>query len=712
MSIDPYAPCPCGSGKKLKFCCADLAADIEKIHRMIEGDQPHAALRHVEQTLAKDPQRASLLDLKAVIELSLDEVESAAETVARFLAAHPNSPSALADQAILLARTEGGRAAVMPLQKAFAAIEQEMPRRVLEAVGAVGHALLVEGHIVAAQAHLWLYTAVARHNDTRALELLVGLNQNAGLPMLLRDRQRLRDWPADAPWRSQAVAASQLADVGRWYEATGIIDQLGQEHGPDPALVYNRAVLGGWLADERALVAGLHAYARLDVSHDDAVEAEAVAQLLDSGVSDPQVDTVKLTYDVNDLESLETLLIDDPRTESYDSEFAGMTANDGPKTRGAFLLLDRAEPESGDQLTRDEVPSVLGFLSVYGRQTDRPERLEMIVDRGKGFDAAVETLAAVGGSALGAQSGEEVVGHSTEVEQALSWRWHFPASTPPALRRELLTNERREAIVNRWPDVARAVLDGKTPREAKDDANLAVPLAALVLILEQGSNNYEQSDAIAELRQELGLPQPEPIAAADVDVPLLPLARAGRLDFSAVEDDDLVQFYRRAMIANATVAIQSACRESIRRPSLGNKLPRAEAYRRLIGFESDSTKALQLLGEARQVATDAGESTAEWDVMELEIHISDADVEQVRRVLGEIDQRHRDNPDVAAAVYRLLYEAGIIQPDDLAGPQPIPESAGEFVPAAQVAAEENRIWTPGDDVATAGGQQSKLWTPS
>ena len=70
MAVDHYAMCPCGSGKKLKFCCSDLVGEIEKIHRMIEGEQPRAALRHVEQTLASHPGRASLLDLKATLEMS------------------------------------------------------------------------------------------------------------------------------------------------------------------------------------------------------------------------------------------------------------------------------------------------------------------------------------------------------------------------------------------------------------------------------------------------------------------------------------------------------------------------------------------------------------------------------------------------------------------------------------------------------------------
>ena len=98
MSLDPYARCPCGSGKKLKFCCADLAGDIEKIHHMITGEQPHAALRHVEQALERLPGRASLLDLQAMLEVSLNELEKAETTVQVFLQAHPHNPSALADQ--------------------------------------------------------------------------------------------------------------------------------------------------------------------------------------------------------------------------------------------------------------------------------------------------------------------------------------------------------------------------------------------------------------------------------------------------------------------------------------------------------------------------------------------------------------------------------------------------------------------------------------
>src|SRR3989304_1412999 len=119
MAVDPYAPCPCGSGKKLKFCCTDLVGEIEKIHRMIEGDQPRAALRHAEQTLAKSPGRASPLDLKAALEVWLDRIAGARLTVKGFVPKHPDSATAHACQALLLAETGDAPAAVRSLQRAM-----------------------------------------------------------------------------------------------------------------------------------------------------------------------------------------------------------------------------------------------------------------------------------------------------------------------------------------------------------------------------------------------------------------------------------------------------------------------------------------------------------------------------------------------------------------------------------------------------------------
>jgi tetratricopeptide (TPR) repeat protein len=707
MPVDPYALCPCGSGKKLKFCCGDLAGEIEKIHRMIEGDQPRAALRHVELALAKNPGRASLLDLKAALELSLQEVQAARVTVDEFVKKHPDSSTAHACQALLLAETGDAPAAVRSLQRALALLDHDMPQRVLEAIGIVGRALLATGHVVAAQAHLWLHAAIAPEEDMRSRELLVGLNHYSGLPLILRDQLHFRAWPADAPWAGEAQQAADLADHGRWQQATAIIERLGQKYGADPTLVYNRALLGGWLADEKALVAGLHAFAQMDVPLDDAVEAEAIAQLLDPDRRDEQLDSLLQSYDVCDLDALVGRFASDPHVESFEVDPAAL-ASDGPRPRNTYVLLDKPLPSTGADLSRSDVPCLAGVIAVYGRQTDRRERLELTIDKGPTFEATVSILKQVAGDALGELVEERVVGQVSATEQALNWRWQFPRDTPPELRRRLLAEERYAAIVERWPEVRRPALGGKSPREAANEADLRTPLMAAVLILEQGGKNDRNAAAIEELRSNLNLPQPETIDGASIDGASLPLVRVTRLKIETVTDDNLVKLYRRAILAGADAAVARVAQESVRRPSIAERIRPADAYRRMIAAEGDLDRALELLDEARAWSKSAGESAANWDLTELQLHIVTGNASRFQETLERIEREHLDDPLVAQELYQILYEAGMIPGEGQPMPQPREVESAEVGTLPDPGGA--RIWTP--DSERPAGKKTSLWTPS
>ena len=381
MPVDPYAICPCGSGKKLKFCCSDLVGEIEKIHRMIEGEQPRAALRHVEQTLATHPGRASLLDLKATLELSLGEIDAARETVEKFVATNADSPTAHACQALLLAETGEVRPAIDSLQRALALVEREMPMRVYEALGSVGGAALEAGHILAAQAHLWLHAALAPKEDTRAREVLAALNHYSGLPLLFRDQLRFRPWPQDAPWKEEAEKASRLADHGKWQQAVAAIDRLGAKYGADPTLVFNRALLGGWLADDRALVAGLHAFAQLEVPLDDAVEAEAIAQLLDQDLKEQRIDTTIQAFAINDLDTLTSRLLSDKRIQPFEMNPEMFAEREQPRPRNTYRVArsGRCRKRASRPHARRRTPDRRRHRSL--RPANRSARAARIDDR-------------------------------------------------------------------------------------------------------------------------------------------------------------------------------------------------------------------------------------------------------------------------------------------------------------------------------------------
>jgi hypothetical protein len=127
----------------------------------------------------------------------------------------------------------------------------------------------------------------------------------------------------------------------------------------------------------------------------------------------------------------------------------------------------------------------------------------------------------------------------------------------------------------------------------------------------------------------------------------------------------------------------------------------------MVAVERDPERALTLIEEARTHAKSAGEATAPWDLAELELYITSGDPEQARQALTRIEAEHRNDPDVAAALYRLLYETGVVP--DAAHTQP---ARYEEVPAAVGAAPEpaGQIWTP--DSERPPGAKSTIWTPS
>ena len=64
MPLDPYSPCPGGTGKKIKFCCSELVGDLEQIDQLTAGEQYAAALAEVGRLLKRTPGRACLLAVR------------------------------------------------------------------------------------------------------------------------------------------------------------------------------------------------------------------------------------------------------------------------------------------------------------------------------------------------------------------------------------------------------------------------------------------------------------------------------------------------------------------------------------------------------------------------------------------------------------------------------------------------------------------------
>lgn len=287
MAIDPYSACPCGSGKKFKWCCQPIHEEIEKAFRQQENGQHEAAL----------------------------------VTMAEVVAAHPSSPEALGRQAQLLHMNGRPEEAEQALEKAFSINPEYAYGYVLQ--GIFRHQ---EGEAVGA-AHLFrraveLYSADAREQLTFIFENLGELELNRNHPLAARYAlQRLVQLHPEEPNAQKVMdtifgAESRIPEVGRqnyqlqgrepkrptaWIDALSLADRgklaaaqskfedLAAAPKADPLAWYNLALLRAWQGENKMALDALDKYIETERDEAKAVAAAALAEILRLG--DEMVET-------------------------------------------------------------------------------------------------------------------------------------------------------------------------------------------------------------------------------------------------------------------------------------------------------------------------------------------------------------------------------------------------------------------------------------
>ena len=62
-----------------------------------------------------------------------------------------------------------------------------------------------------------------------------------------------------------------------------------------------------------------------------------------------------------------------------------LAKEDQPPPKDAFWLLDRPTPATGVGIKPEEIPRVVGRLFLFGKQTDREARLELVTHRSRNW---------------------------------------------------------------------------------------------------------------------------------------------------------------------------------------------------------------------------------------------------------------------------------------------------------------------------------------
>src|SRR5207302_859073 len=81
MATDPYASCPCGSGKKFKWCCQPIYAGINQALEQAAHGQHETALRIIDSLARDHADNPEVWGQKARLLYAHDKTEEADEAL-------------------------------------------------------------------------------------------------------------------------------------------------------------------------------------------------------------------------------------------------------------------------------------------------------------------------------------------------------------------------------------------------------------------------------------------------------------------------------------------------------------------------------------------------------------------------------------------------------------------------------------------------------
>lgn len=286
MPLDPYQPCPCGSGKKFRWCCAPYFSTVEKAFEQEQQGQHEAALQTIKGLLtahATNPSvwfyYAQFLYNAAMAEQNQEEqtkkVEQAEESLSKALELNPKFGMAhyLRGQ---FRENEGELIGALLLY-----------RKAAETIDPQAHDQLTSVFLKIYQyestmlnrpvaAHAALERAV--HYQPADAELRAQLESEFGPES---------PYPAAASkkytFRPTAKPVPEAAATGRYSDARKAFEDLTQLTPDDPAAWFNLGVVLAWMGEQPKAVAALVKSIELETDDYRAEEAGALAEVLRCG---------------------------------------------------------------------------------------------------------------------------------------------------------------------------------------------------------------------------------------------------------------------------------------------------------------------------------------------------------------------------------------------------------------------------------------------
>jgi tetratricopeptide (TPR) repeat protein len=735
MAVDPYSPCPCGSGQKFKWCCHKVESYADRAQKLYEGGQIEQALQALDEGLKKEPGNAWLLTRKALIQTRMNRPDDAQATLRLVLGKQPKHLGALVLMTRLMLETKGPSAGVVQLQQALGAFPASDRKGLAGLVKVVGAFLAEAGDFPAARKHLIFSLLLAQGEpDPAVVSTLQVIGGNPSISPWLKNADELSDAPDETvpTTKVRFLEALVWAEEGLWSSAAAAFETLASDPVAGAVAERNAGFCRLWLADDAAAVASLRRYAARIGATPEAVDIEALCQQVAPDAPDDLVEHVQLIWPLRDRSALLEALNADPTVHSEGTGPIDPDQENAPDV-DQFALLDRPDPrhgrddnpaDDGSTLTQDQIPRVIGRAFV-GQEIAALETY----DDGR-LDRLSERFSARAGAALApAHPRTKVLGSFPRLQLALTWEWLLPDGIDPEEAHRLNREQGAALIRDVWPNIPLGFLRGRTPLQAATDGDAEVPLRAALFLLELSREPWRQGFDFGALRSRLNIP-PEPVIDPEtVDVTKLHLARLTLVPADRLSDETLVDLYDRSRAAALTDALEAAALALVARPEAIERLEidSMALFRDLATIAAgrgDRAAAADWVRLGRQAdpAAVRARNAPLWDMLDLRIRAQAEGPRLWVPELAVILERYRENVDATQLIMMGLIDMGLIEmvssPDrpgevslDTRVLQTLLSEYGPRVTTASgrlgVSATRPEIWTPGSSTGSSGG----LWTP-
>jgi len=710
MAIDPYSLCPCGSGKKVKFCCNDIVEDMSKILSMRQNNQLHMALQSLSRLRSTlkpgHPGEVWVRTTEATILLEDNQVDLAKKAVAEAVEAIPNNPQLIALSALTSVLADGYEASKKVVNEALQSAAGEQRQLVSNLSLLLAQHFMESNKIMAARRHL---TLALRHSvdPTPLIEQLSSFDSNQSLPYWFRSDFFLKTVDVDEKLQEDYNNAVQLEERGCFQLAADAFEAIANKDPENSGLWYNTGLCLAWAGDNAGAIEALGEAACTEDDFDEAVRCETLCQMLELMDPEEGVSVTRTAFDVKSVSKLLTNWQDTPRLvrETIDEQ------QSIPNLAGVFRILDRPalSVQELEQGSIDDVANIIGDLTVLDAPADS-EASPIVLFEYHGKEPLEDQINLLVESAAGEI---EINGESQEVSilpseiHELHFNWHIPVGTPLHVGHRLQKERWEKVIDDVWPNLPLAGLDGKTPLEAVDDEESRLSLAAAVNTLEALCDQREFFFDPQPLRDRLKVPAPQPIpVTAETSLSGLSLDQLGRLNLAELTDEQLIHVMRRAVVTQISSLCYDVFLEILSRNDLVSPDEINDIHSGMVALARNRfnrEQALKWIEKGR--AFDRGrnqplEEMISWDLREATVRLWDPSDPAGPQLLKKLwEETGVKLPFLRPVLERLVETAGIDAPWDGS----IIQTAGE------AAASTGGVWTPGGEQPAE--EKSKLWIP-